>query len=326
LSLYRNNRAATGVYSFVNGDRDSRPPLACRLLIRLASWIVPHPLRRQWRAEWNSHLSNLWILVERGEVSAAVLAQMAWLCRHAFAEAFRLRFGPLQLRRSMQSPGFVLAVFALSFGLTAVSTRGFAHTRQLIHAARHLEPPRPILPNSQHLRYDPRSDAIFGNSAPIAFALATGLILLVSRRRSLHHYNWRYRLFLVAKLAGILLVLPALWLEGGVALRSTLHNEALRIWLGGVFLCLALIAAFSRLVIWAVADQQQRCPVCLRLLSMPVTIGSWSSVLDPVSTELLCAEGHGSLCLAETEISAPDRWTALDHSWNSLFDKAHAGR
>jgi hypothetical protein len=310
----------------VNGDRGVSPPLACRLLIRLAGSIVPHRLRAEWRAEWNSHLSSLWILVERGEVNAAMAAHMAWLCRHAFIEAFRLRFGPGQLGRWMQTPGFILAILFFALGITAVSSQGFVHTRQLVYAARHLEPPRPVAPDSKKMRYDPRSDAVFGNTAPVVFALATGLILLVSRRRSLHNYNWRYRFFLVAKLAGIFLILPAVWLEGGMALRSHLHNEALRIWLGGALLALALIAAFSRLVMWAVADQQQRCPVCLRLLSMPVTIGSWSSVLDPVSTELLCAEGHGSLCLAETEIGAPDRWTALDHSWNSLFEKTPVGR
>jgi hypothetical protein len=322
----RNNAAGCGVYYRVTGDREIRPPLACRLVIRSASWIAPRTSRREWRAEWNSHLSNLWILVERGEVSAAAVAQMAWLCRHAFTEAARLRFGPMQVRRWLQSPSFVLAVLALLLGLTAVSTHGFVHTRQLVYAARHLEPPHPIAPDSKRLRYDPRSDAVFGNTAPIVFAVAMGLILLLIRRRSLHYYNWRYRLFLLAKLSGILLVLPALWLEGGMALRSHLHNEALRVWLGGVLFALALIAAFGRLTIWAVADQQQRCPVCLRLLSMPVTIGSWSSVLDPVSTELMCAEGHGSLCLAETEISAPDRWTALDQSWHSLFDHAATPR
>jgi hypothetical protein len=248
---------------------------------------------------------------------------MTWLCRHAFVEAFRLRFGRIQLRRWMESPSFVLAIFALMFGLTAIASRGFQHTRQLVYAASHLEPPRPIEPNSKRMRYDPRGDTVFGNTAPVVFAVATGGLLLLIRRRSLHYFNWRYRLFLAAKLAGVLLVLPALWVEGGMALRPHLHNEALRIWLGGVFLALAFIAGFGRLVAWIVADQQQRCPVCLRLLSMPVTIGSWSSVLDPVSTELMCAEGHGSLCVAETENSAPDRWTALDNSWHSLFDKAH---
>jgi hypothetical protein len=57
---------------------------------------------------------------------------------------------------------------------------------------------------------------------------------------------------------------------------------------------------------------------------MPVTIGSWSSpLLDPVSTELLCEQGHGSLCVPETQSSAsePDRWTALDDSWRELFTK-----
>ena len=28
---------------------------------------------------------------------------------------------------------------------------------------------------------------------------------------------------------------------------------------------------------------------------MPVTLGSWASVFEPVTTEMLCHEGHGSL-------------------------------
>jgi len=51
---------------------------------------------------------------------------------------------------------------------------------------------------------------------------------------------------------------------------------------------------------------------------MPVMIGSWASVFEPVTTELLCEEGHGSLCVPET--GQPDRWTPLDASWRELFD------
>jgi hypothetical protein len=55
---------------------------------------------------------------------------------------------------------------------------------------------------------------------------------------------------------------------------------------------------------------------------MPVTMGSWSSqLLDPVTTEFLCKNGHGSLAMPETQSSSaePDRWTAMDESWRDLF-------
>ncbi len=55
-------------------------------------------------------------------------------------------------------------------------------------------------------------------------------------------------------------------------------------------------------------------------MAMPVTMGSWASVFDPVTTELLCDSGHGSLCLQETE-SGSDRWTGMDKSWSDLFDR-----
>jgi hypothetical protein len=54
---------------------------------------------------------------------------------------------------------------------------------------------------------------------------------------------------------------------------------------------------------------------------MPVTMGSWSSVLEPVTTEFMCESGHGSLCVPETESGEPDRWTSLDPSWRELFNR-----
>jgi hypothetical protein len=59
--------------------------------------------------------------------------------------------------------------------------------------------------------------------------------------------------------------------------------------------------------------------VCLQLLTMPVSFGSWSSVLDPATTELVCDSGHGSLTFPETDGGLRDRWTNLDPSWSELF-------
>jgi hypothetical protein len=52
---------------------------------------------------------------------------------------------------------------------------------------------------------------------------------------------------------------------------------------------------------------------------MPVTMGSWASVLDPATTEMVCDLGHGSLCVPDSTEGAPDRWINLDPSWRELF-------
>ena len=51
---------------------------------------------------------------------------------------------------------------------------------------------------------------------------------------------------------------------------------------------------------WALIDQRQRCPVCLRWLSHPTRIGAPSQTfLDWYGTELMCAQGHGLLYVPE---------------------------
>jgi hypothetical protein len=77
-------------------------------------------------------------------------------------------------------------------------------------------------------------------------------------------------------------------------------------------------AAFS----WTLADQRGRCPVCLRRLVRPVTIGSAShTLLDWYGTELLCARGHGLLYEPEipTSPNSARHWQSLDPSWAGLF-------
>jgi len=51
-------------------------------------------------------------------------------------------------------------------------------------------------------------------------------------------------------------------------------------------------------------------------------MGSWGSVLEPATTELLCEAGHGSLSMTETDAAEPDRWTVLGPSWKDLFQTA----
>jgi hypothetical protein len=73
---------------------------------------------------------------------------------------------------------------------------------------------------------------------------------------------------------------------------------------------------------WALMDQRQRCPVCLRLLSHPTRIGCPShTFLEWYGTELICAQGHGLLYVPEipTSCYGSQRWQYLDPSWGSLF-------
>jgi hypothetical protein len=73
---------------------------------------------------------------------------------------------------------------------------------------------------------------------------------------------------------------------------------------------------------WALTDQRQRCPVCLRLLSNPTRIG-WASqiFLEWYGTEFMCRKGHGLLHVPEipSSCNAVQQWLALDASWSSLF-------
>ena len=73
---------------------------------------------------------------------------------------------------------------------------------------------------------------------------------------------------------------------------------------------------------WALADQQQRCPVCLRRVTHPARVGLASrTFLGWNGTEMMCLGGHTLLhvpSLPTSWFGAP-RWMYLDHSWDFLF-------
>jgi hypothetical protein len=72
---------------------------------------------------------------------------------------------------------------------------------------------------------------------------------------------------------------------------------------------------------WILIDQRRRCPVCLRVLTNPTTIGEPSrTLLEWYGTELICTKGHGLLHVPEIRNSySEQRWLRLDSSWSSLF-------
>ncbi len=91
--------------------------------------------------------------------------------------------------------------------------------------------------------------------------------------------------------------------------------EAISLWL--------LIFGLVISIWWAWDDQRKRCPTCLCRLSMPVQMGARGHVLmEWMSTELVCPQGHGVLLAPEDllESHPKDKWLQLDESWQDLFE------
>ena len=220
-------------------DSTLRPPLSCRLLILVASWIVPRAARPGWRRNWEAGLWSWWILVERGELTSRAHPFVLRHFRGAFSDALWLRFNRRRLRVVFRGPATMPAISAGVLLAAAFLSRGFHYTRHLIEVARTIDQP---LPHTG--RYDLRGDMLVAHAVPLGFALATGiLLLLVISRFSLHRYGWRYWRYLLAKTLSVIVIVPLLWIEGGAALRASVANEGLRVLGGGLAFTFLFIAA-----------------------------------------------------------------------------------
>ena len=152
----------------------------------------------------------------------------------------------------------------------------------------------------------------------LLFALVAGALLVARALPLPSGRGVKYWSFLISKTLMVVAVPLLLWVEIDGVVLSHLPAELPRfIILVALTPAFIFICAFA--VWWSFADQRARCPVCLQLLTMPVSIGSWSSVLDPATTELVCDSGHGSMAFPETDGGLRDRWTNLDPSWSELF-------
>ena len=89
--------------------------------------------------------------------------------------------------------------------------------------------------------------------------------------------------------------------------------------------CAQLVWAFSICLFgfrWALADQRQRCPVCLRRVTHPAQVGLASrTFLGWNGTEMICMGGHTLLHVPSLPTSwfSGQRWLYLDTSWEFLF-------
>jgi hypothetical protein len=84
-----------------------------------------------------------------------------------------------------------------------------------------------------------------------------------------------------------------------------------------------LFTLFAVGVVWLIVwDQRYRCRTCLRRLRMPILTGAWTQVLfGAPRTEYICPYGHGTLSVAELQITgrqSPD-WAPHEDIWKELY-------
>ncbi|HUE03673.1 MAG TPA: hypothetical protein VMR62_29215 [Bryobacteraceae bacterium] len=257
-----------------------------RAMLWAAARLVPRRERAEWLAEW---IAELWYARQ----SCAV--DVNRFCLGAFQDALGLRRHASECEPGaaswLASPSRCLLFLA---GLDAMALLAI------------LPVPRP-------------SEPIPLRAILLLMGMAC-LILLPTTRLSLGHYpasryapslatRMRRWFFLAAKIALILAGMFA-----GLLLAASLGEKtrAAAVLVDG--LLLGSVLAFR----WALRDQRRRCPVCLRLLTNPVTVGQRASwFLEWNCTELICPRGHGMLYIPENPTSwfAAPRWLYVDSSW-----------
>jgi hypothetical protein len=110
------------------------------------------------------------------------------------------------------------------------------------------------------------------------------------------------------------------------AIAQMFHPARLAVDLGFTFAML-LFFLFAGGLLWLIVwDQRYRCRSCLRRLCMPVATGSWTHMLflGMPRTEYICPYGHGTLKVAELQITGrqnPD-WQPNEDIWEELYSLA----
>jgi hypothetical protein len=134
--------------------------------------------------------------------------------------------------------------------------------------------------------------------------------------------NWRQARFLGLLLPKTALLLSPLILVWILFVDPTVQQyfTIFAGWSIPVFFWFYVITA-AVLTAFSLNDQQNRCPVCLHHLRMPVGRGSWSSlVIDRPATESICTYGHGTLYVPGTHLLNLDsvNWKPNREMWQQL--------
>jgi hypothetical protein len=265
--------------------------------LRVASLLAPSDQRAEWIEEWRS---ELWYVPRRG----ATL-----FCMGAFRDAFWLRRNHgarvKRTRIHLESP---LSCLALLGALSALS----------IFIVLHLLAPR-LEPGSPSGVRD-----LPGICSPMLLfscLLLPGTLRVWRAPANRQALPWPSRMrrgsFLVLKIA----LLQPIILCG-------FFVQILMGRLGGITGIMWDAASILALR-WVITDQQRRCPMCLRLLTKPVRIGTPSrTFLEWYGTESTCPRGHGLLHISEMSsgYSEKPQWLRLGDSWSALFAKGAGWR
>ncbi len=285
-------------------------------ILRTAGWLVPREQRSEWLAEWQAELFY---------VEQEVESQATAFCLGAFRDAFWLRRNSLPNAMPAFPPASPYICLAALAGIAAA----LVLLAYVVPFPDGPSPPRPPMPRA----------ALIVDAFEFAAFLTVGVMGVHAARRGLESLQnaldqqgmvtldlhlpprpieenrpsryaprgvarlGRY-VFFVVKSALVAVIAVFLSFDMGVA--------------GGIGIVLSYLVVFR----WAVADQRNRCPVCLRSLTNPTRIGEPShTFLGWYGTELVCARGHGLLHVPEIRASGynTERWLYLDPSWSSLF-------
>jgi len=259
--------------------------IAHLVILWSAARLVPRSRRAEWLVEWRS---ELWYVLQKSNLAEGLL-----FCLGAFRDAVwvrrncspRLHQGPW-----LESPLWCLLFLA---GIATLTATFFFR-----------------LPG-------PSEKLIRAHSLILALAL---LVLPAVTSLSLGEYpasehspvrakRLRRWLYLATKFGLIVPIVFCGTFDLGTIVSATgLQPHATLI---------GYVLAFR----WALTDQRRRCPVCLRLLTNPISIGQPAQTfLDWYGTEFFCVKGHGLLHVPEIATSySTQRWLDLDPSWSGLF-------
>jgi hypothetical protein len=252
-------------------------------ILRNAAMIVPAPERAEWFAEWKA---ELWY-VESGATT---------FCLGSICDALWLRGRTFTARRvlSLDSPLRCIFLLATLVLLSYLFAFGLPSQRLFVFLSSPLG----------------REHFAFGC---FWLYLESFLVLLTLNPLELGEYpanhfapsfaiRLRRWLFLSVKIA----LFPPIICFAIIALVPIFLPASLILFFGWIFG-----------LRWVLADQRQRCPVCLHLLTNPTRIGSPAqTILGSYGTELICIRGHGLLFVpgALTSWCHKQRWQYLNPS------------
>ena len=266
--------------------------------LRIAAAIVPRVKREAWKAEWVAELS----CVYAQDADAA-----SRLVQGLFPDAIMMR--RLHLRQAWaaidwRSPDVCLRVLGSTFALLFAISMAQRDVRNLVFS-----------------RWGHGAFACFVVLA--LFSLPSTVV--TSRYGACDAYRgdaatmgqrWGRWRFLSFKLVLAVLSCYLLAVHVTRAFQHLLGAQA--DWLLMACGLLFNVVAAS----WALTDQRQRCPTCMRSLRSPARMGppSWS-LLDSNATEEICDRGHGLLHQPDWQTSWFEnaRWLQLDRTWRELF-------